>query len=184
MFSLSSCSVIFREPLLDVVDGNAKFATGNYNEATISYLKARKITQNHPLIDYNIGNVYYALGETSASIAELQSASSSHDTELRYRGHFNLGIINFEQNRFLEAISHFIDALRIKPKDIDAKVNLELAIRELDKHNSLDHDESEQRGVVPLTADEKKIFDKILKKEERIWKSLLPGSASQDKEDW
>ena len=119
-----------REPRLATVEGNYAFARGDYVRATINYLGAGG-AQVQPYVAYNVGNTYLALGEIDAGVERLRSITASTDRELLGRVAFNLGNAGYEAGRYLEAAHHFRDALLLAPESMDAKVNLELALRKV-----------------------------------------------------
>lgn len=93
---------------------------------------------------YNDGLEALAAGDWQTALTELQAArdDAGPDPELRYRAAFGLGMAYVAQADSLEvaepkealaklgdAASWFRDAVRLRPKDEDARVNLELILR-------------------------------------------------------
>jgi Ca-activated chloride channel homolog len=127
----------------DVERGNRHFREGRYAEAVEAY-RAALARRPSPRLHYNLGTALLRLGEYDEAGRHLREAAAAPDPELRRRGAFNLG------NRFLEdarahpaaqdlprlldaAVEAYREALRLEPGDLDAKWNLELALRARDE---------------------------------------------------
>ena len=97
-------------------------------------------------VHYNLGTALLKLGRYAEAQQHLQLATREADAELKQRASYNLG------NRYLEAarkgdageettqlldaaVESYKQALRLDPADMDAKWNLELALREREKQN-------------------------------------------------
>jgi tetratricopeptide (TPR) repeat protein len=182
------CGCGIGEPLFEVLDGNYRHSIGDYTEATVRYLKALDSGKYPEYLHYNLGNVYNALGETGPAIDELSlAAATPSGRELEFRSHFNLGSALFSMGLYDKAVFQFKAALKAKPRELDAKVNLELAIRKMQQEESVKKNQipEENRGprtVEPFTQD---ILNTIQKKETGLWKNLKdqkPEPVSQN--DW
>jgi Ca-activated chloride channel homolog len=127
----------------DVERGNRHFREGRYAEAVDAY-RAALARRPSPRLHYNLGTALLRLGEYEEAAQHLRRATAEPDPELRRRSLFNLG------NRFLEdararpdagelprllddAVEAYREALRLDPADMDAKWNLELALRARDE---------------------------------------------------
>ena len=86
----------------------------------------------------NAGTLALRMGDTALAAAALERASRSLDPELRFRARFNAGWLALESalrdsaraNELAAgAVEAFKEALRLRPGDLDAKWNLELATR-------------------------------------------------------
>lgn len=117
-----------RQPLLATLAGNYAHVRGDYVRATINYLHAGG-DREQPHLAYNLGNTYLALGEIDAGVERLLSVAPEDDRELQWRTAFNLGHAHYQAGHYLQAAYHFRDALLLAPESVDAKVNLELALR-------------------------------------------------------
>ena len=128
----------------DVERGNRLYREGKYAEAVEAYRSALTDGNDSPALHYNLGTALLRLGEYEEGERHLRQALASIDPDTRERTHYNLG------NRFLEAgrastdpeararlldaaVEAYKHALRIRPDDVDAKWNFELALRERDQ---------------------------------------------------
>jgi len=161
----SSCS---RGKLL-LIEANYLNSRGRYDEAIIPYLKALNYEDSSPYAEYGLGLTFYSLDEGKAALKRyensrrmLDSFSEGEHRELRYRNHYNSGIILFEEGDFNLAAASFREALRADPGRIEAKRNLELALMSITMEKSSEERETRQREI---------LFDYLQEQEQQHWKS-------------
>jgi tetratricopeptide (TPR) repeat protein len=171
-----------------VLQGNFRFGRGEDALASLRYLQALGNGERwSPWILYDLGTQYVALGELEAGLRRLGEATEAQTSgesralrELAFRRAFNFGVARFEAGQFEEAAWSFIEALRRKPDDWDAKHNLELSIR-----SSLG---SAQRGASspPSAArggeQARRQLERLHEQEEPAWTSA--PSAEAYARDW
>jgi Ca-activated chloride channel family protein len=136
LFLLTSAS-----GLGDIERGNRHYRAGRYAEAVEAYESALRDGSDSSELRYNMGTALLQLGRYEEAEQHFREALDAVDPDLRERTFYNLG------NRFLDAARNASDprsqgpllgsaieayqrALRIDPRDRDAKWNLEMAIRE------------------------------------------------------
>ena len=129
----------------DVEKGNRLYREGKYEEAAAAYQRVVESGDASPQVYYNLGTALLALGRYDEADTHFQRALEGVDPELRERAFYNLG------NRFLQdararsdlqqqgtlldaAIEAYKRTLRIDPADVDAKWNLEMALREREEN--------------------------------------------------
>jgi Ca-activated chloride channel family protein len=89
---------------------------------------------------YNMGTALLAAGKSDEALAALERAAQSRTLDVRYRALFNLGYIHLQRARaakdeeqaqqgFAAAAELYKRALRLRPAEVDAKWNYELANR-------------------------------------------------------
>lgn len=125
----------------DAERGNRLFREGRYEEALAAYTEAVEGGRDDPELRYNIGTTLLRLGRYAEAERQFARALRSVDPALRTPTLYNLGLRFLEdgrgspdpraQARLLDAaVEAFRQSLRLDPADIDAKWNLELALRE------------------------------------------------------
>jgi tetratricopeptide (TPR) repeat protein len=180
----SSCSN--SKAYLDVISGNYAFSRGEYQEANLDYLKVADFEQYNDYISYNLGNVYYALGEIDSAFKEWQHIDGDIVNEIIIRSFFNTGVLLFELSRYEEAYETFRNILELDPSNINAKINLEYCIHKMDfsQENRIDSRESTSEEL-QKTDDVSRVLDFVKRRESNIWKSV-PESKSEfpSLEDW
>ena len=116
-------------------DGNEAFANQNYEAALSAYLDAQANLQDSPEPAYNAGNVYYRQEDYEQSQEQLQQALLDAQGELTENIFYNQGNALFNTQEFESAIEAYKETLRANPGDVDAKHNLELALRQQQEQN-------------------------------------------------
>jgi tetratricopeptide (TPR) repeat protein len=175
---LASCS----RADLRVLGGNLSAANGEYARATATYLAALDGAPREaaPYVLYDLGNVYAALGEPAAARDTIGRALEGSGVDLLFRARFNLGCLEYEQGRYQQAAENFVEALRQRPGDVEAKANLELALKRL-KGGGAAAPAPAERGLDRRTSN---ILDIARKKEAQAW-NLEPSTKPPQKgDDW
>jgi Ca-activated chloride channel family protein len=124
--------------------GNRLYRAGEYAEAVEAYRAALADGEDTPVLRYNLGTALLRLGRYEEAEEHLRSALDVVDPSTREWVYYNLG------QRFLEdarqaadpeatgalydaAVEAYRQALRLRPADVDAKWNYELALQERDQ---------------------------------------------------
>jgi len=113
--------------------GNKLYNQGRYDEALSAYQKAQVEQPDLAELHYNVGNTLHHKEDYQGAAAETLQGLSKADPDLRARAYYNLGNSFYRQGQFAEAVAAYKGALKLNPDDQDAKHNLELAQRRLDK---------------------------------------------------
>jgi Ca-activated chloride channel family protein len=88
---------------------------------------------------YNAGTATLAAGDAERARPELEQAATSLDPDIRFRALYNLGFMSLtlartdsmhREGHLADAERAYREALRLKPKNLAAKWNLELAVRQ------------------------------------------------------
>jgi Ca-activated chloride channel family protein len=89
--------------------------------------------QPTPTLRLQLAYSYRRAGDCAAAEALLQPLIDSPHTEERYLAQFNMGVCAFFSGKLHEAVAAFQLCLDERPQDNDAKKNLELAQKELER---------------------------------------------------
>jgi Ca-activated chloride channel family protein len=126
-----------------IMEGNLRNSQGMYTRAISSYLKALEYEEAVPYSEFGLGSVYFAMGEEKAALDRFAKAGTLLETlpleanhELRYRILYNTGVVLLSEGDFSGAADSFREALKVDGGKKDAKRNLELSIRSLDRENA------------------------------------------------
>jgi len=156
-----------------IMEANFHNARGNHTGAISSYMQALEYAGAAPYSEFGLGSVYFTLGEEKAALERfaeaantLETSDPAADRELRYRIHYNTGVVLFSEGDFSGAADSFREALIIDGGKKEAKRNLELSILSLARENKTS---GGQNGG----EDESKaaLFEYIQQKEFNQWKS-------------
>jgi tetratricopeptide (TPR) repeat protein len=136
-------------PLLGggMVEGNRLYRSGQFRRAAEVYQKRIAAGDSSAAARYNLGTVLLRLQKWDEARPLLEAATDvQRQPELRQRALYNAGNADLEpvfrrkvtepdarRERLLRAIGRYKDALLARPGDADAKWNLELAQRLLER---------------------------------------------------
>lgn len=104
--------------------GNYAYARGEYQDANYHFYSVWEATEN-PVVGYNLGTVFYALGEMASANEIWEKIPSEGQREYQYRLTFNKGVLAYRAGEYRSAYENFKKALSLSPGSIKAKVNLE-----------------------------------------------------------
>ncbi|MCL2230641.1 MAG: VWA domain-containing protein [Treponema sp.] len=168
LFVFTSCS----QGKLLLIEANYLNSRGRFDEALVPYLKALEHEDAAPYAEYGIGLAFYLMDQEKAALSryndsqkKLENFPDSEHRELRFRNHYNTGIILFEDGKYESAADSFRDALRTDPRRLDAKRNLELALVSISmeaKQENRTETQQEQRSI---------LFEYLKDEEQRLWRS-------------
>ena len=111
--------------------GHNPYLNGDHAAALDAYENAGELASEvgEPL--YNAGNALYRMEQYDESLIRYDESLRYVRDEARSRGLFNRGNAAYMMESYPEAIRAYIEVLRIDPDDLDAKHNLELALRQI-----------------------------------------------------
>jgi Ca-activated chloride channel family protein len=111
---------------------------GDFRSAAEGYLAQVQGGGGDEITWYNFGTAALAIGDTAAARRALDRSARSLDPDLRFRSLYNLGVLYLRQAErdsvgagpYLQAARERLrEALLLRPGDLNAKWNLELAIQ-------------------------------------------------------
>jgi Ca-activated chloride channel family protein len=137
--------------------GGDQYLAGEYARAVSAYRDAISRGDRRPEMLYNLGTALVAADSVDAALEPLERAALRDEEELRYRATFNLGLAYLKAGRagatgadstrrsFAAAVVLYKRALLMRPHEVDAKWNYELALEELQQSASGGASSQQQR---------------------------------------
>jgi len=149
--ALAAWNIGWLDPVKDgVEDGNRQYLLGKYDDAMKSYSQAQGERPDSPELHYNIGNVQFKKNDVEQAAREyLESATSTEDNDVKATSLYNLGNAYMAQGNGAEAVESYKKALRLNPKDEDAKYNLELAMLQMQQQQPQQKQENKDKQETP-----------------------------------
>jgi len=125
--------------------GTRLYRDGEYRKAAEAYAKALRDGDGSPSLRYNLGTALLRLEAFDSARAHLEAAVPEGGVEVRRRASYNAGNADLlpvfgkrvpdeeRRPRLERAVAAYREALRLNPADVDAKWNLEIALRLLEE---------------------------------------------------
>jgi Ca-activated chloride channel homolog len=107
------------------------YEQGEYEEALKLYRQVQVENPDSPLLHFNVGGALFKTGDYEAALREFERALQGDEDRLHSPAFYNMGNAFFLQRQFEQAVEAYKNALQADPTDVDAKVNLELALEML-----------------------------------------------------
>ena len=122
---------------------------GEYDKALNLYRDALVDRPEAPELHFNVGDALFKSGDYEKALQEFEQALKIPVDRARAQAHYNIGNTLFQQQDYEKAIEAYKEALQLHATDEDAKVNLELALEQLqqqqDQEDQQDQDEQEEQ---------------------------------------
>jgi Ca-activated chloride channel family protein len=127
-------------------EGNEKFTAQEFEAALGDYTTAE--LENPDLAEpyYNAGNTYYRQENLEKAEAQLNQSLRTAPDELAQQGYYNLGNTAYLAENWEQAIEQYKESLLINPADMDAKNNLELALKQQQQEQEQQQEQQNQGG--------------------------------------
>jgi len=94
---------------------------------------ALRLAPKNPLVRYNDGTAHLGAGDPRGAVPLLEKAAKEAERSLAPAASYNLGNARLAAGDAAGAVEAYKRTLRLSPHDADAKVNLEIALREREK---------------------------------------------------
>ena len=138
---LVSVTVFAQVDKKDVRRGNRQFGKAKYGDADISYRKALNADSTSVPAAYDLGNNLYRQGDFAGAgksyeqaLRHIPEAKPRKQADYAFDTYFNAGDAALQQKQYRAAMESFIQALLIRPDDMEAKENYVYARKMLENN--------------------------------------------------
>ena len=123
------------------------YRKGRFAEAEKAYAQSDMDNPKDLRYRYNRGCAAYQSGDYQAAAAAFASVlRRSQDDDIRFKAAYNLGNAAYQQGDFKSAAEHYKQAIAQDPSSEDARHNLELAVRALQKQQEQQTGQSQDQS--------------------------------------
>lgn len=140
VLALSGADVHAQAGRARVLEGNRLYAEGRFAEAHQKYLEGLAEAPESSVIPFNDGNALYQDTDYQRAMEAYQRAIESGDPALAASAWYNLGNALYRQQQLEESLGAYKQALRLNPRDPDAKHNLERVLEEMQNEDDPSED--------------------------------------------
>jgi Ca-activated chloride channel family protein len=123
---------ILARPSRETNRGLKAYEGGDMAQSLAAFESARKARPDSPTTRFNEAVAQAKSGKGPEAI-ETFTALSRDKNDLGFESHYNLGNALLEAKQLPGAVAAYRDALRLRPDDLRARRNLEIALRKLDQ---------------------------------------------------
>jgi Ca-activated chloride channel family protein len=112
--------------------GNDLYRDQKFSDAEVNYRKAlekeKGLVQGH----FNLGDALSKQGKYDEAVKEYEAAKEKAEGKgTKAYADYNIGNSLMKQQRYQDAVRSYVDALKVDPRDADAKYNLSYALEKL-----------------------------------------------------
>jgi tetratricopeptide (TPR) repeat protein len=127
--------------------GNEAFVEQDYEGALTAYLQAEEDAPEVAEPHYNAANAHYRLEDYEQAQLKIEEALVGEERQenLDQNSYYNLGNVFFKGEQYEAATEAYKEALRLNPDDVQAKQNLELALRQLQQQQQEQQQQDQQQ---------------------------------------
>ena len=182
VFLFTGCSPRFNDGI-KILEGKLDWSKQDYQNAvgdffeTASNAQARGDFLVEQYAVFGLGSTYLMQGETDAALKRFSKIYENSSDKIKFAILYNSGIIAHRNGDYKAATDFFKKAILIDSTSINAKINLELSLRE----NSERSRESAQE-LVPLSENKEEqniqnaLYSIIREDERQQWKNMQKDS--------
>lgn len=146
-FLLTALSGRAQTELEAIGRGNLLYKEGKFAEAISAYQEALAKNPNSAVARYNLAAARFRSSKFDEAEKDYRTAQELKSTEstLRQKAIYNEGVSLSKQQKLEESIHAYKQALRLNPRDADARFNLEKALSEQKKKNQQEEKPQQQQ---------------------------------------
>jgi Ca-activated chloride channel family protein len=126
-------------------EGRRLYQSGNHPGALEAFESAAGLRPKDPQARFNLADALYKNGRFDEAEAVYRSLAGDVRSPLAAASRFNLGNALYQKQDYEGAVAAYRDALRLVPDDADARRNLELALRALQKQKEQQQQQKQQQ---------------------------------------
>jgi Ca-activated chloride channel homolog len=124
--------------------GREHYTEGDLPKALQSFEQAATTRPSDLRLKFNLADALYKNGKYAEAAAALKPLAANPAAPLAEAARYNLGNALFQQKDFPAAITAYRGALDLAPDDLDARRNLELALRALEEQKQQQQKQQQQ----------------------------------------
>jgi TolA-binding protein len=145
---------VLLRPRRATTEGRGEYDKGNHPQALKAFEKAAAARPGDPGVLFNLADGLYKNARYDEAAA-IFGALGEKSKELAAASRFNLGNTAYQKQDYRGAVKAYRDALRAAPDDVDARRNLEMALRALKEQEEQQKKQQQQKDQEDKKQDDK-----------------------------
>lgn len=125
----------------NVSRGNRYYEAGDHEMALERYREAQGLDSTFAVPHFNAGDALYRMENYRDGALEFLRSSASDADSVKAMSYYNLGNTMFKAGDLQSAVEAYKRSLLLDPEDLDAKHNLELALKMRDQQEQQQQDQ-------------------------------------------
>ncbi len=173
----TSCSSQ-KKSAMDILKGVIHWVQEDYQEASADFLEAKETAVQQQdetakvYAQYGIAVSYLMLNEKEAALNQLEKLVGNDVPALvRFGALYNSGIVSYQKGDFKQAADFFKQALLVDNSQLDAKINLELAMSQAEVHTKVAQSELQPVHHSEGSSAQDTVFSMMKENDDKHWKS-------------
>jgi Ca-activated chloride channel family protein len=130
-------------------EGRAEYARGSHPQALSAFERATAARPQDPAVRFNLADGLYKNGKYDEATALYRTLGADPASPVAAASRYNLGNSLYQKQDYRGAVQAYRDALRLAPRDEDARKNLELALRALKEQEEQQKRQQDQKDQKP-----------------------------------
>ncbi len=174
-----------------ILDSTWSWYQHRYNDSIAGYLRTAcdAQTDGDELLEqyalYDLAVTYLSQNENNAAMERFRQINLRTSAEVGYATSYNCGIIAYRSGDYNSAAYYFKEALRIDGSKLDAKVNLELSLKNAEKEAKAKENAISQVSESNTAGSmERAVFERIREYDKKQWKNSENSENSGTASDY
>jgi len=166
-------------------EGIENYNRKNWTEALNSFLTASSKNTQRGEILYNIGLVLYRQQKFTQAREQFQASLSTMPLKFKAWAYYNIANCYFQEKLYQQAVENYRRALILDQDDLDAKINLELALQKIRESSSPPEENQQEEQQPEPEKIHQPLMDYLNQSEREIQKKQQrPPQLTQNEKDW
>lgn len=168
----------------NIIRGNQYYMQSQFDVAEAEYRKALQYDGDNEKAKYNLANALQKQGKFDEAAKLLEDlGSTTKDNSMKSAAYYNQGVAYSKMKKLDESIESYKKALRLNPKDQEARENLEKALLQKKKDNQSSSQKKSQSDMSQKEAQQK--LDMLNQKEKQLHqKKDKQNQGNGQSQDW
>ncbi|MBQ5384496.1 MAG: VWA domain-containing protein [Treponema sp.] len=179
IFLFTGCSPQTMHDGIKILEGHMEWNRENYQKAVGNFLEVEEASENRGDVSiqqyalYGLATSYLMQNENSFAKKRYEEINPDAPDNIKFSVLYNMGILAHRNGDYKGAVDYFKQALLVKSSDVNAKINLELSLKEYESHSGSQNQDmsQENQNTDNSSVMENAFYSRIRENEQNQWKN-------------